>query len=680
MPTTSSSSSPAPPAAARAAFRPIALLPDTLISQIAAGEVIERPASVVKELLENAIDAGSDRIEIRIDEGGLSRLVVCDNGRGIEPDQMRLALLRHATSKVGSLDDLERVASLGFRGEALASIASVAQLVLTSRTRGAANAWKIESRPGRALPQQPVPASASAGTVVEVIDLFSATPARRKFLKAAGTEGAHCLEAVRRIALAHPAVAFEVYQDGRVVRHWTAVDAESRAREAIGEQGLLHPLGVQAGPMRLDGLICDPDAARGRPDRQYLYVNGRFVRDRMLGQAVRMAYRDRLHGDRHPVYALFIGIDPALVDVNVHPAKTEVRFRDASGVRSLVYHAVQGVVVAAAQPRKTAGDARTISLPGRDAGARASGPTVRTGHLFTGAGQGAGQGDGPGSGQGDGRDSGQGVGPGAGRFDGSGVRASDIASTLQFYAGGELERLHRSESVRASAARQEEDSPSSASSPTADDGAVEPGRNGATQPDDTGAPRLGQAIAQLHGIYLLAQTAQGMIIVDMHAAHERIVLERLRRQVAAERVVQQPLLIPAVFRASEIEVALVGDEGAAIAALGVEIDVMSPTTLAVRSVPALLARGDPVALARDVLDAWQSPSRQDAVGDRRERLLASMACHAAVRANRALSLPEMNALLRDMEATPDADFCNHGRPTWFNLPLAEIDRWFLRGR
>jgi DNA mismatch repair protein MutL len=630
----------------------IALLPDTLISQIAAGEVIERPASVVKELLENAIDAGADHVEIRIDDGGLRRLLVSDNGCGIDPAQMQLALLRHATSKVRSLDDLERVASLGFRGEALASIASVAQLVLTSRTAQAEHAWTMDSRPGRPLPDRPSPAAAGPGTTIEVMDLFSATPARRKFLKAAATEAAHCLEAVRRVALAHPAVAFDVYQDGREVRHWAATDLEVRTREAIGDQGVLHEVAAAAGPMQIDGLVCDPDAARGRPDRQYIYVNGRFVRDRMLGQAVRQAYRDRLHGDRHPVYALFVRIDPGLVDVNVHPAKIEVRFRDAAAVRSLVYHAVESVVAAAGHDGVAAGETRTISLAGAwpraaaagNPGGSAGNPSSNvSGSLFGASG-------------------------------GHGTRASDLEASLRFYASGSLAALAGSDATPPLAAAAPGAPTYAADQPPAAADAS------AASPTAAGMPRLGYAIAQLHGIYLLAQTAEGMIIVDMHAAHERIVLERLRGQLLSRGVAQQPLLIPAVFKASELEVAAVADEGTAIAALGIELDVMSPTTLAVRSVPALLARGDPIRLARDVLDAWQSPSRQDAVADRRDRLLATMACHGAVRAHRSLTLPEMNALLRDMESTPDADFCNHGRPTWFNLPLAEIDRWFLRGR
>ncbi len=595
-------------------LRPIALLPDTLVSQIAAGEVIERPASVVKELLENAIDAGADHIEVRIDTGGLRRLVVGDNGRGIEASQLGLALTRHATSKVGTLEDLERVATLGFRGEALASIASVAEVTITSRTAEAPHAWSVSARPGQPLPA-PIPAAAGTGTTVEVLDLFSATPARRKFLKAPATEAAHCLEAVRRVALAHPGIAFDVFQDGREARHWAATDPEVRVREAIGEDARLRPLQAAAGPMRVQGLVCDPDAARGRADRQYLFVNGRFVRDRMLGQAVRHAYRERLHGDRHPAYALFVEIDPALVDVNVHPAKTEVRFRDQAAVRSLVWHAVDETLAAAGARDTRASEARTITLEELAAPPPARAPA--TGTLFPAA---------------------------------AAPRAADVAATLQFYSAGAEARAADATEANAEA---------------------EPA---------SGTPRLGYAIAQLHGIYLLSQTTEGLIIVDIHAAHERIVLERLRRQFSQRELPRQPLLVPAVLRASEIDVAVVEEDQAEIASLGLELDVMSPTTLAVRGVPALLARGDPAALARDVLDAWQSPHRADAVATRHDRLLATMACHGAVRANRALTVPEMNALLREMESTPDADFCNHGRPTWFRLTLAEIDRWFMRGR
>ena len=636
----------------RSGPRPIALLPDALISQIAAGEVIERPASVVKELVENAIDAGADHIEVRIDDGGLRRLRVADNGRGIAPDQLALALLRHATSKVGSLDDLERVASLGFRGEALASIASVARLILCSRTAEAPHGWSLDARPGEPLPDAPQPAAAAAGTVIDVIDLFSATPARRKFLKSAATEAAHCVEAIRRIALAHPGIAFDLFQDGREDRHWRATDSIVRVTELIGDQATLRPVEAQAGPLALAGLIGEPDSARGRPDRQYLYVNGRYVRDRMLGQAVRQAYRDRLHGDRHPVYALFLEIDPALVDVNVHPAKIEVRFRDAAAVRSLVFHAIERAVAALGDDRDAAVRTRTLTLPqGRLAGPGESRPApVAT--------------------------------------------ASDVGATLRFYAPGALERvavgtepaqgalgLERTAAFDPAPSAALPAGPSGAAAEAAPFAAPASGQ-AADQAAETGtsAPRLGFAIAQLHGIYLLSQTADGMILVDIHAAHERIVLERLRLQLTGQRIARQTMLIPAVFKASELEVATVSDEGEAIDALGLEISVMSPTTLAVRSVPALLSRGDPVALARDVLDAWQAPGRPDAVAGRHDRLLATMACHAAVRANRALTLAELNALLREMEATPNADFCNHGRPTWFRLGLDEIDRWFLRGR
>ncbi|MGE3924564.1 MAG: DNA mismatch repair endonuclease MutL [Lautropia sp.] len=647
--------------------RAIALLPDALISQIAAGEVIERPASVIKELLENAIDAGADQIEIRIDEGGLRRLRVVDNGCGIAPDQLAAALQRHATSKIASLDDLERVASLGFRGEALASIASVAQLTLTSRDAGAAHAWRLDARPGEALPA-PVPAAAPFGTTIDVVDLFSATPARRKFLKAAATEAAHCVEAIRRVALAHPGVAFEIHQDGRELRRWRAAEAAARVDDLLGEPGALQPLAAAAGPVTIAGAIGAPDAARGRPDRQYLFVNGRFVRDRMLGHAVRHAYRERLHGDRHPLYALFVTIDPALVDVNVHPAKIEVRFRDASAVRSLLFHAVERALDDTGAGREAATAARTVTLPAtpshRPPAAVATALSARdvanSLDFYSGTGAGIGIG--------------AGIGAGTGAGTATGATLAALARARVPAPGTP---------------------PFAATMPAAGDGSLGDGSVGSGPSDDAAAQaaavangaaavadrhRLGFALAQLHGIYLLAQTADGLIIVDIHAAHERIVMERLRGEIAGQRLVRQPLLIPAVFRASELDVALVEDERDAIAGLGLELDVMSPTTLAVRAVPALLARGDPAALARAVLDDWQAPERADAVGRRHDRLLATMACHAAVRANRTLTIIEMNALLRDMEATPNADFCNHGRPTWFRLTMAELDRWFQRGR
>ena len=767
---TPASQFPLPAASSAGPTRPIALLPDVLISQIAAGEVIERPASAIKELLENALDAGASQIEIRIEEGGLRRLQVIDNGRGIEKDQLPLALARHATSKIASLADLEHVTSLGFRGEALASMAAVSRLTLASRPLAAEHGWKVDVQPGQVAPP-PEPAAIAPGTVIEVIDLFSATPARRKFLKSPATEAAYCLDAIRRIALSHPAVQFVVHQDGREVRRWPATTPTQRIESLVGDGARLLPVSAQAGPLAVEGLLGEPDAARARSDRQYLFVNGRFVRDRMLAQAIRQAFRDRLHGERYPVFALFLTIDPTLVDANVHPAKTEVRFRDPGAVRHLVFHAIENAL-AATLPQQRQGASRTIELAGGSgtgAGTDVSGytadrHTVRTlpGHQPATA---------PG-----GR-------PGAGGFslprhapphDTAGARAPHHGPTHDAAAN------RASLAFQAPNGRQAQDVAGATTGlrQAASDGSVsanpwEPSRAGSTedidslntaphhQPapdwqqvelraapsDDTGTspvsrgegssaddtlaapaphaaearpgwpgvpgsapaetegsapgivppaaattasapdapplahtPRMGFALAQLHGIYILSQTADGLIIVDMHAAHERIVLERLKEAHRDHRIARQPLLIPAVFQATELDVATVTDDADSLGDLGIDLEVRGPDTLAVTSVPALLSRANPEKLAREVLAAWQAPAQHNALEKRLDRLLATMACHGSVRANRALTLPEMNALLRDMEATPDADFCNHGRPTWFRLTLEELDRWFMRGQ
>lgn len=747
---TPASQFPLPAASGAGPTRPIALLPDVLISQIAAGEVIERPASAIKELLENALDAGASQIEIRIEEGGLRRLQVIDNGRGIDKDQLPLALARHATSKIASLADLEHVTSLGFRGEALASMAAVSRLTLASRPLAAEHGWKVDVQPGQAAPP-PEPAAIAPGTVIEVIDLFSATPARRKFLKSPATEVAYCLDAIRRIALSHPAVQFVVHQDGREVRRWPATTPTQRIESLVGDGARLLPVSAQAGPLAVEGLLGEPDAARARSDRQYLFVNGRFVRDRMLAQAIRQAFRDRLHGERYPVFALFLTIDPTLVDANVHPAKTEVRFRDPGAVRHLVFHAIENAL-AATLPQQRQGASRTIELAGGSgtgAGTDVSGyttdrHTVRTlpGHQPATA---------PG-----GR-------PGTGGFsmprhapahDTAGARtphhgpthdAATNRASLAFQAphrqpapdwqqvelraapaddtgpspAGRAEGPSADEPLAAPAPHAAEARPgwpgvtSSAPAETAGSapGIVPPaatttagtmadgvaggstgtaGASGsapsthAAPPPDAPplahTPRMGFALAQLHGIYILSQTADGLIIVDMHAAHERIVLERLKKAHRDHRIARQPLLIPAVFQATELDVATVTDDADSLGDLGIDLEVRGPDTLAVTSVPALLSRANPEKLAREVLAAWQAPAQHNALEKRLDRLLATMACHGSVRANRALTLPEMNALLRDMEATPDADFCNHGRPTWFRLTLEELDRWFMRGQ
>ena len=747
---TPASQFPLPAASGAGPTRPIALLPDVLISQIAAGEVIERPASAIKELLENALDAGASQIEIRIEEGGLRRLQVIDNGRGIDKDQLPLALARHATSKIASLADLEHVTSLGFRGEALASMAAVSRLTLASRPLTAEHGWKVDVQPGHAAPP-PEPAAIAPGTVIEVIDLFSATPARRKFLKSPATEAAYCLDAIRRIALSHPAVQFVVHQDGREVRRWPATTPAQRIENLVGDGARLLPVSAQAGPLAVEGLLGEPDAARARSDRQYLFVNGRFVRDRMLAQAIRQAFRDRLHGERYPVFALFLTIDPTLVDANVHPAKTEVRFRDPGAVRHLVFHAIENAL-GATLPQQRQGASRTIELAGGSgmgAGTDVSGytsdrHTVRTlpGHQPAAA---------PG-----GR-------PGAGSLplsrhaqahDTAGARAPHHGPTHDAAANRAslaFQAPHRQPApdwqqveLRAAPADDTGTSPvgraegSSAdttlAAPAPHAAEVRPGWPGVTArgPAETAGsapgsvppaaattagttadgvaggatgtagapgsapsthaapppdapplahtPRMGFALAQLHGIYILSQTADGLIIVDMHAAHERIVLERLKKAHRDHRIARQPLLIPAVFQATELDLATVTDDADSLGDLGIDLEVRGPDTLAVTSVPALLSRANPEKLAREVLAAWQAPAQHNALEKRLDRLLATMACHGSVRANRALTLPEMNALLRDMEATPDADFCNHGRPTWFRLTLEELDRWFMRGQ
>ena len=751
---TPASQFPLPAASGAGPTRPIALLPDVLISQIAAGEVIERPASAIKELLENALDAGASQIEIRIEEGGLRRLQVIDNGRGIDKDQLPLALARHATSKIASLADLEHVTSLGFRGEALASMAAVSRLTLASRPLAAEHGWKVDVQPGQAAPP-PEPAAIAPGTVIEVIDLFSATPARRKFLKSPATEAAYCLDAIRRIALSHPAVQFVVHQDGREVRRWPATTPTQRIESLVGDGARLLPVSAQAGPLAVEGLLGEPDAARARSDRQYLFVNGRFVRDRMLAQAIRQAFRDRLHGERYPVFALFLTIDPTLVDANVHPAKTEVRFRDPGAVRHLVFHAIENAL-AATLPQQRQGASRTIELAGGSgmgAGTDVSGytsdrHTVRSlpGHQPAPA---------PG-----GR-------PSAGSLplsrhapahDTAGARAPHHGPThdaaanrasLAFQAPSgrpapdwqqvELRAAPSDDTGTSPVGRREGPSADTTlAAPAPHAAEARPGRPGVTDSaaaETTGSapgivppaaattagtmasamadgvaggstgtagapgsapsthaapppdapplahtPRMGFALAQLHGIYILSQTADGLIIVDMHAAHERIVLERLKKAHRDHRIARQPLLIPAVFQATELDVATVTDDADSLGDLGIDLEVRGPDTLAVTSVPALLSRANPEKLAREVLAAWQAPAQHNALEKRLDRLLATMACHGSVRANRALTLPEMNALLRDMEATPDADFCNHGRPTWFRLTLEELDRWFMRGQ
>ena len=671
------------------AVRPIAALPDHLVSQIAAGEVVERPASVVKELLENAIDAGSGRIELRIEEGGVRRVAVTDDGCGIAPAQLALALTRHATSKIVSLDELERVGTLGFRGEALAAIASVARVRITSRRAGADTATLIDS-----AAEGVQPAAGPEGTTVEVLDLYSATPARRKFLKAQGTETAHAVDAFRRVAIAHPGIAFACHVDGRRVEHWPAAAWTERAAGALGEDVATRPIERVAGALRLQGLAGVPTASRARADRQFFYVNGRFVRDKLLAHAVRQAYADVLHGDRHPAWCLFLWIDPAEVDVNVHPAKTEVRFRDARSIHSFVFHSVREALRVGA-----AADGVASTVRGAAPGALPQGSAVAGASPWRPGGAGAAGGStGPATG-----DAGADRWPSAAdaarpRWQaqlalgpGAAAPAQSMPALMRFLDpdGGVGAGLPGAAARSGASGAPGAAAGASGDGPTAD--ADAPGWTAGARTDARGAqpdadvhaggmPPLGFAIGQVHGIYVLAQNAHGLVVVDMHAAHERIVYERLKAGVDAQGLPMQPLLIPATFRADEMEVRTAEEERERLASFGLDLGVLSPTTIAVRAVPAPLADGDPVGLARSVLAELREHGASRLLTERRDALLGTMACHAAVRANQRLSIEQMNALLRDMESTPGADQCNHGRPTWVQLPLAELDRWFLRGR
>jgi len=684
-------------AGSHATPRPIQALPDQLISQIAAGEVVERPSAVVKELLENALDAGSTQITVRLEEGGVKRIAITDNGRGIPPDQMPLALARHATSKIASLDDLEHVGTLGFRGEALASIASVAYVTLTTRTADAPHAWELTgSHLGTVTPS-----SGPTGTTVDVRDLYYNTPARRKFLKSEQTEYGHCAEIVRRIALARPDVAFTLTHNGRTVEHWNVSEIARRSAQILGDgfAGARLPLDEAVGPLRIRGYVGLPTASKARADGQFFYVNGRFVRDKVLMHAVRAAYEDVLHGDRFPSYVLSLDMDPALVDVNVHPSKIEVRFRDSRAVHQCVFHAVQRTLAATSatahgntpSPLPAAGalEASTPAMrPHQQAsfgsilhpdypatpatfspapfGARqderrhgnlpgVAQSTERYGALFRH--DGAAGGDG---GAGYAPAYGAGSGTGAGATSGDGAAADgdslpgSVAASTQAGRGASYAIPDAKPFIASSAAMAQEEFP------------------------------LGFALAQLHGIYILAQNAKGLVLVDMHAAHERILYEQLKNALDAhidgQAMQVQQLLIPVTFYADGVEVGTVHEQQDTLKALGFDIAALSPTTLAVRTVPALLKNADVQTLARDVLRDVREYGGSRVLIERRNELLGTLACHTAVRANRILSVQEMNALLRQMESTERADQCNHGRPTWVQVQISALDKLFLRGQ
>ena len=648
--------------------RPIRDLPDELISQIAAGEVVERPASVVRELVDNALDSGATQITVRLLAGGVRLIAVEDDGCGIPQDELPIALRRHATSKITSLSDLETVATMGFRGEALAAIGSVSEMALLSRPAHQPGAFLLDARSGELRP-----VARGTGTTVEVKELFFSTPARRKFLKTDATELAHCIESVRRHALARPDVGFAIWHEGKLVEQWRATfvpgDAHlqdalaRRLADVLGEDFVAQSVAVQhrAGPVTVTGRAGLPDAARSRADQQYCYVNGRFVRDKVLTHAARSAYEDVLHGHKQPVYALYVEIDPARVDVNVHPTKIEVRFRDSREVHQAVRHAVENALAApraAALAAGTAAAPETATAPG---GADDFKPKQPLAHMWqTQA---------------------------AIKFEERGHHVAD----LQALWGP------RKETVPAGNAGVAFINPgpvAPGTGPGAASGTAQPAYRAPTVADAAGSAGrdsdeatwpLGRAVAQLHGVYILAENAKGLVVVDMHAAHERIVYERLKAQVdSGARIASQPLLIPATFAATPEEVATAEASAEVLATLGLEVVPFSPKTLAVRAVPTTLATasgfGDPVELARSVLAELAAHDASTVVQRARNDILGTMACHGAVRANRKLTIDEMNALLRQMETTDRSDQCNHGRPTWRQLSMRELDALFLRGR
>ena len=584
---------------------PIRLLPSQLISQIAAGEVVERPASVVKELIENSLDAGARRIEVEVEGGGVRLIRVRDDGGGIEPVDLPLALARHATSKVASLEELEQVTSMGFRGEALASIAAVSRLTLASRAEGEENGWRIVAEPG----SKPEPAAQPQGTTIEVRDLFFNTPARRKFLRTEQTEFGHIDTLIKRLALSRFEVAFSLSHNRRSILSLPPArsdeERERRVRELLGAAFLEHavPVEREAASLRLSGWIANPGFSRSQADMQYFFVNGRSIRDKLISHAVRQAYQDVLYHGRHPAYALYLELDPRMVDVNVHPAKHEVRFRESRLVHDFIYRSLHQLLAGFG-----AAPAQTLSSeePSRPGTAQPSPPWQRPVPLQV-------------------------------REQGDPYQAS-FAAQQPF--------------------------PETDAQPAA----------------PPGMPPLGFALAQLAGVYILAENAQGLVLVDMHAAHERIVYERLKETHAGDGIRSQPLLVPLSVAVSRREAELAQESQELFRELGMEVDRLGDESVAVRAIPALLQGGDAEQLLRDLLSDLVEYGTTERIRHELNSVLGTVACHASVRANRRLTLEEMNGLLRQMEQTERSDQCNHGRPTWIQLGMEELDRLFLRGR
>ena len=593
---------------------PIRVLPEQLIHQIAAGEVVERPSSVVKELIENSLDAGAKQIAVEVEDGGVRLCRVRDDGGGIPRDELMLAVARHATSKIATIDDLERVGTLGFRGEALPSIASVSRLKIVSRTREADLAYALTADNG--VYSDPAPSSHPVGTTVEVRELFFNVPARRKFLRAERTELQHLMRVVERLSLSRFDVGFTLSSGRKPVTTFARVESDeqrhARVAEVMGHDFVANALFIEHESlgMKLWGWICLPTFARAQPDLQYFYLNGRMLRDRTLANAARLGYQDVLFGGRHPAYLLFLELDPQLVDVNAHPAKLEVRFREGRLVHDFVFRTIERVL------RDTRPGAHAPAPPA----------SIET------------------------------------------ILDKAASNNMWPARGPEQSRFPLGVSEAPSAPYRAAPSVESAEVTTTDEQA----------PVDT--PPLGFAIAQLHGVYILSQAPDGLILVDMHAAHERTLYERMKTAMADDAIATQPLLVPVLVQLTRADADLIEEHGESFKTLGLEIERSGPAAVQLRAIPTLLRRIDPSQLLQELLSELREHGTTRKLDERLNEMLGTMACHAAVRAHRNLSIAEMNALLREMERTVRADQCNHGRPTWTHVSMQDLDRLFLRGR
>ena len=661
----------------------IAALPDHLVNQIAAGEVVERPANALKEIVENSIDAGATAIEVELAGGGIRLIRVSDNGGGIHPDDIELALHRHATSKIKTLNDLEHVASMGFRGEGLASIASVSRLTLTSRQDGSAHATQVKAEDGKL--SSPTAAAHPVGTTIEAAELFFNTPARRKFLKSENTEYAHCATMLERLALAHPHIAFSLKRDGKQVFKLPAQSLHERIAAIVGEDFQAASLEIDSGngALRLYGAIAKPTFAKGKTDKQYCFVNHRFVRDKVMLHAVKQAYRDVLHNALTPAFVLFLDLPPEAVDVNVHPTKTEIRFRDSQQVHQLVFHTLNKALAdTRADLTESVGNAGEVlheitgirpaatSSENEPSGFRPN-PTASSENIFATT---------PSTHASEPRNA-----FGSGKTAPMPYQAArapqqrslslrESRAALNTYA--ELFKNTAADEADIELAQFEQARFGSTSATSSEN----PARAFSDDPKPE-LPPLGFAIAQLLGIYILAQAEDSLLLIDMHAAAERVNYEKMKRQRQENGNLQsQRLLIPVTFAASHEEYAALADHADTLAGFGLELSDMGGNTLAVRAVPAMLGKADVVSLAKDVLGELAQVGSSQTIEEHENHILATMSCHGSVRAGRQLTLPEMNALLRDMESTPRSNQCNHGRPTWVKLTLKELDALFLRGQ